>query len=168
MKRSIFILTAVVAVVFFSCKENPYMPSPGDNSDRISDTVPILVADTNGIIVSVDSAYAIGASLTQNDVPTADMYKITATISSIETNPEDIPRKYTNIHFYINDGGKQSLKCQCTNYINNYPFRSKTQVPAVGSKVTVVGPLSKYNGNPQMKNGYIMRVGVDSAAVAAQ
>ena len=165
MKRSIFILTAVVAVVLFSCKENPYMPSPGDSNSQISDTLPILKADTNGIVVSVDSAYTIAMSLTQNDAPTAEVYKITATISSIETNIDDIPRKYTNVNFYISDGGKQSLKCQYTNNLNNYPFRSKTQVPAAGSKVTVVGALSKYNGNPQMKNGYIMRV--DSAATAA-
>ena len=164
MKRSIFILTAVVAVVFFSCKENPYMPSPGDNSNQISDTLPILVADTNGIVVSVDSAYAIGASLTQNDAPTAEVYKITAKITSIETSLDEIPRKYTNVNFYIKDGGNKELKCQYTNYINNYPFRNKSQVPAVGSKVTVIGALSKYNGNPQMKNGFIMRV--DSAAVA--
>ena len=166
MKKYFFISAMLVAMVMFSCKENPYMPSPGDNDKQISDTLPILKADTNGIVVSVDSAYAIGASLPQNDVPTAETYKITATISSIETNLDDIPRKYTNVNFYISDGGKQSLKCQYTNYLNNYPFRSKDQVPAVGSKVTVVGPLSKYNGSPQMKNGYIMRV--DSAAVAAQ
>ena len=158
MKQFIFISTMLVAMVLFGCKENPYMPSPGDENSQISDTLPILKADTNGIVVSVDSAYAIGASQLQNDVPTAEMYKITATVSSVETNPDDIPHKYTNVNFYINDGGNQSLKCQYTNYLNNYPFRNKTQVPTVGMKVTVVGPLSKYNGNPQMKNGYIMRI----------
>ena len=158
MKQFIFISSVLIAVVLFGCKETPYMPSPGDNNSQISDTVPILKADTNGIVVSVDSAYAIGLSQLQNDVPTADMYKITAIISSIETDLNNIPRPYTNVNFYINDGGKQSLKCQYTNYLNNYPFRSKTQVPPTGSKVTVVGPLSKYNGSPQMKNGFIMRV----------
>ena len=162
MKQFIFITTVLAAMALFGCKENPYMPSPGENNKQILDTMPILKADTNGIIVSVDSAYAIGLSQLQNDVPTAEMYKITATISSIETDLNNIPRPYTNVNFYISDGGKQSLKCQYTNFLNNYPFRNKTQVPPVGSKVTVVGPLSKYNGNPQMKNGYIMRV--DSVA----
>ena len=140
------------------------MPSPGDNSNRISDTVPILTADTNGIVVSVDSAYAIAMALPTGG-KTAEQYKITAYINSIITNLDDVPRKYANVNMTIKDDGKQALTCQYTNYINNYPFRSKTQVPAVGSKITVVGILSKYtNGSPQMLNGYIMRV--DSAAVA--
>ena len=62
MKQFIFITTVLAAMVLFGCKENPYMPSPGENNKQILDTMPILKADTNGIIVSVDSAYAIGLS----------------------------------------------------------------------------------------------------------
>ena len=161
MKRNILILTAVVAVVLFSCKENPYMPSPGDNSNQVSDTLEILKADTNGILVSVDSAYAIAMSLVQNRTPTAETYKITATITSID---DTYFASDHNVHIYVTDGGKQSLQLRSTNYINNYPYRSKEQVPAVGSKITVVGPLMKYDGKPQMNKGYVLRV--DSAAVA--
>lgn len=164
MKKYILVSAMLIALAMVSCKENPYMPSPGDN-DKNSDTIPVLKADTNGIVVSVDSAYAIGMKQA-NDVPTSETYKITAVITSIETTITDIPKKYTNINFFIQDDGKNQLKCQYTNYINNYPFRSQSQVPTVGSKVTVVGPLSKYNGTPQMKNGYIMRV--DSLAAPAK
>ncbi len=164
MKKYILVSAMLIALAMVSCKENPYMPSPGDN-DKNSDTIPVLKADTNGIVVSVDSAYAIGMKQA-NDVPTGEVYKITAYISSIKTDITTIPKKYTNINFSIQDGGKNQLNCQFTNYINNYPFRSQSQVPTVGSKVTVLGALSKYDGTPQMKNGFIMRV--DSLAAPAQ
>jgi hypothetical protein len=32
MKKSIYVLTALVALVFFGCKETPYINAPGDNS----------------------------------------------------------------------------------------------------------------------------------------
>lgn len=155
MKKSIFAWAAVVALVFASCNEKPYINPPSDNSFN-SDTVPVLKADTNGTVVSVDSALVIGNGQ-PNDTPTAEKYKVSGTISSIITNLDDVPGKYTNVNFDLSDG-KVNLRCQYTNYLNNYPFRNNKEVPRVGSKVTVLGPMSKYNGSPQMINGFIVRV----------
>ena len=156
MKKYVFFATLMVALVMTCCKETPYINAPGDNSKNY-DTIPILQADTNGIIISVDSALSIGATLV-NDQLTPESYKISGTITSVETNIADIPSKYTNINFYISDGGSGQLKCQYTNNVNNTPFRKSSEVPRAGSKVTVLGPLSKYNGAPQMKNGFIVRI----------
>ena len=157
MKKSLLIASAVVAAVLFGCKEDPYINAPGDNSKNY-DTIPILQADTNGIIISVDSALSIGAGLV-NDQLTPESYKISGTIANIVTNLNDIPGKYTNVNFDLkDDSSEKTLRCQYTNNINNYPFRSNAEVPRAGSKVTVMGPMSKYNGTPQMKNGFIVRV----------
>ncbi|MBR4705546.1 MAG: hypothetical protein IKP02_08145 [Paludibacteraceae bacterium] len=156
MKKYFFIASMLIAMVMVSCKENPYINAPGDNSKNY-DSIPVFKADTNGIEVDVDSAYVIGSKLT-NGASTAETYKLVGTISSILTNMDDVPSKYTNVNFDINDGGKKSLRCQYTNSINNMPFKNKSEMPPVGSKVVVVGPLSNYNGSPQMKNGFIVRV----------
>ena len=157
MKKYVFFATLMVALVMTCCKETPYINAPGDNSKNY-DTIPILQADTNGIIISVDSALSIGATLV-NDQLTPESYKISGTISNIVTNLNDIPGRFTNVNFDLKDGSSdKTLRCQYTNFINNYPFRSNTEVPRVGSKVTVMGPMSKYNGSPQMKNGFIVRV----------
>ena len=161
MKNRIIILTAVIALIAYGCKENPYINAPGDNS-YTPDTIEVLVADTNGIVVSVDSAYNIGANLTIGAI-TADKYKVTGVIS-VTTNRDEVPLKYNNVNLVISDGGKKSLTCQYTNYLNNYPFSSSSQIPADGSKVTIVGQIQKYNSTPQIYQGFILRV--DSAAVA--
>ena len=41
MKRSILMMTAVVAMVLFGCKENPYINAPGDNTFN-TDSIPSL------------------------------------------------------------------------------------------------------------------------------
>ena len=156
MKKYVFFATLMVALVMTCCKETPYINAPGDNSKNY-DSIPVWIPDTNGIVISVDSAIVIGSGQGQ-DVPTEEVYKISGTITSVETNIADIPSKYTNINFYISDGGSGQLKCQYTNNVNNTPFRKSSQVPRAGSKVTVLGPLSKYNGAPQMKNGFIVRI----------
>ena len=140
-------------MMMVSCKEDAYINAPGDNSMNY-DSIPVFKADTNGIEIDVDGAYEIGSKLA-NGASTAETYKITATITSVD---DANIATYHNVHFYVSDGGKKSLQLRSTNYINNYPFRNKSQVPAVGSKITVVGPLSNYNGSPQMKNGFIVRV----------
>ena len=140
-------------MMMVSCKEDAYINAPGDNSKNYS-SIPVFKADTNGIEIDVDGAYEIGSKLS-NGASTAETYKITATITSVD---DAYIATYHNVNFYVSDGGKKSLQLRSTNYINNYPFRNKSQVPAVGSKITVVGPLSNYNGSPQMKNGFIVRV----------
>ena len=163
MKKSILVLTAAVAIVFASCNEKPYINEPGDNGNNYPE-IPVLVPDTNGIEISVDSAIAICNALEDNAV-TAEVYKLRGTILAVTTNVDDVPSKYTNINFTLSDnGGKTSIACYYTNYINNIPFRNKNQIPAAGSVVAVQGPLTKYYNSskgtrtPELKNGFIVHI----------
>lgn len=169
MKKSIFVLTAVAALFMVSCKENPYIDGPGTNDPRIPDTIPVVVPDTNGIEISVDSAIAICKSLAA-DAVTTELYKISGVLTRNSTNPDDVPSKYTNINFDLSDnGGKTKIACYYTNNLNNVPFRRTTQVPLVGSKLTVLGQLTNYKGTtPEMKNGFIVRIDSMVAPIPAE
>ena len=158
MKKSILILTAVVAMVMVGCKENPYMQSPG-STEGVPGTMPVTVPDTNGIEISIDSAIAICKSLPA-DVATAEIYKLSGVVTVNSTNPDDVPTKYKNINFKMSDnGGKTSISCYYINNINNKKFTKMTDVPLVGSKLTVQGQLINYKGNtPELKDGFIVRI----------
>jgi hypothetical protein len=164
MRKSILVLTAAVALVVISCKENPYINAPGDNSYNY-DSIPVLKADTDGIVIGIDSAVAICNALAK-DEETSERYKLSGTISSIKTDLTKVPNTYTNIDFMLTDK-KGTITCFRTNYLNNYPFRSRSEMPPVGSKVTVVGNLVNYSGTtPEIKNSFILRI--DSLANAAE
>ena len=154
-KKYMFALTAVVAALLIGCKESPYINPPGDNSKNY-DSIPVLKADTNGIVISIEEALTIGSKLS-NGSSTSEQYKISGIVASISTNLDDIPVKYTNVNFDLSDNNK-SIRCQYTNCINNMPFRKKEDMPAVGTKITVMGPISNYNGSAQIKNGFIVRI----------
>ena len=72
MKKSILVLTAVVAMVFFGCKESPYINQPGDNSFNY-DSIPSIAdpdptPDPEGVIIpegtiNVNEAVKIGKKL---------------------------------------------------------------------------------------------------------
>ena len=156
MKKSISVLAALVAIVLFGCKENPYITSPGDNSKNY-DSIPVYKADTNGIVVSVDSAVAICHAL-RRDAETAERYKISGQITAIKTDLSKVPGTYTNIDFTLSSP-TENITCFRTNYLNNYPFSNSKDMPREGSKVTVIGNLVNYNGNtPEVKNCFIVRV----------
>lgn len=158
MKKSILILAAMVAMVMVGCKENPYMQSPG-STEGVPGTMPVTVPDTNGIEISIDSAIAICKSLPA-DVATAEIYKLSGVVTVNSTNPDDVPTKYKNINFKMSDnGGKTSISCYYINNINNKKFTKMTDVPLVGSKLTVQGQLINYKGNtPELKDGFIVRI----------
>jgi hypothetical protein len=42
-KKSILVMTLLVALVLFGCKESPYIPNPGTADSRIPDTIPVIV-----------------------------------------------------------------------------------------------------------------------------
>ena len=59
MKKSILILTAMVAMVMFGCKETPYMSAPGEN-EFVPDSMPVIVdpdpsPDPEGVYVPEDA-----------------------------------------------------------------------------------------------------------------
>ena len=53
MKKSILVLTAMVAMVFFGCKESPYINQPGDNSFN-TDTIPEIAEDNDVSIKQIE------------------------------------------------------------------------------------------------------------------
>lgn len=164
MKKYIFVLTAAAALFFTSCKEDPYINSPGDNAYNRTMSETKYVPDTNCLEISVDSALAICRSMAVNaESPT--MYKLSGVLVKNSTNPMTVPSQYDNINFELSDnGGKTSISCYYTNNLNNRPFRKNADVPRVGSKVTVVGTLTLYQKNgsssttPELKNGFIVRI----------
>ena len=154
MKKYILVSAMLIALAMVSCKENPYMPSPGDN-DKNSDTIPILKADTNGIVVSVDSALAICKSLANGGV-TAERYKISGIASSIgQCKSKSFPNA---IDFQLTVNQKDYLECFACNNINNYPFRNMSNLPGDGTELTVIGTLKNFSGKAEMENCFIVRI----------
>lgn len=158
MKRSILLLTAVVAMVVFGCKERAYIDAPGVNSHN-TDSIPVIMPDTDGIEITVDEAIALCNEL-DADVKTAEYYKITGVITKNTTNPLNVPSKYSNINFSLSDnGGSTSIACYYINNLRNREFHKNSEVPRVGSKVTVRGVLTNYKGTtPEITNGFLVRI----------
>ena len=161
MKKYIFITTVLVALAMMSCGERPYINAPGDNSFN-NDSIPVFIPDTEGIVISVDSALKICKSLSVN-AKTGELYKLSGVIAKNTTNPMNVPG-YTNINFDLTDG-TGSISCYYINNLLNKPFRKNTDVPRVGSKVTVIGVLTYYQKSgstnppvPELTDGYFVRI----------
>ena len=162
MKKYLIALLAIAGIAFNGCKESPAINAPGDNSKNL-DSIPVMIADTNGIEISVDSAIAICNALPDNGT-TAEVYKLTGMVVGNTTHPYDIPYRYRDIDFSLSDnGGVTSLACYDTKNINNISFRKSEEVPLTGSKVVVCGVLTKYVSasgkvTPELKNGFFIRI----------
>ncbi len=164
MKKYFFVLTAAVALFFTTCKEDPYINSPGDNAYNRTMSETKYVPDTNCMQISVDSAIAICKAMAVN-AESATMFKLSGVVTKNSTNPMSVPSPYDNINFELSDNGnKTSISCYYTNNLDNRPFRKNAEVPRVGSKVTVVGTLTLYQKSgsssttPELKNGFIVRI----------
>ena len=159
MRKCLFMLTAVVAIGMFSCKESPYIGEPGDSS-KIDSTIQIFVPDTDGIVISVDSAITICNSLPSGESgTTVDKYKITGYVTTVTTSAADM-LKYHNLNFKIasEPGGNNVLTCYKINNVNNLPFLSEKDMIVEGTKLTVLGPLMNYSGTPEVQTGFIVRI----------
>lgn len=160
MKKYIFITTVLVALAMISCGEPSYINPPGDNSLN-GDTIPILIPDTEGIEISVDSALKICKSMAYN-IKTAELYKLTGVVSKNTTTPTSVPKSYKNINFDLTDG-TGTISCYYINNINNLPFQKHSDVPRVGSKLTVIGVLTYYQSKSgsvkeELTDGFIVRI----------
>ena len=107
--------------------------------------------------VTVAEALEIAGALASGAV-TDDYYRVTVTLTEVKTALSNIPDKYTNINCTIEDE-TGSIPSYYTNYLNNEPFTSADQVPAVGTKLVIVGPLTNYRGTTaEFTNGYIEQI----------
>ncbi len=161
-KKYVVAASLLLALVMTSCSERPYINQPGDNSFN-NETIPVLIPDTNGIEISIDSAVAICKSLSIN-AKTGEMYKLSGVITKNTTNPMNVPASYDNINFDLTDN-TGTISCYYTNNLLNKPFRKNSEVPRVGSKVTVIGVLTYYqksgSTNPpvaELTDGFIVRI----------
>lgn len=160
-KKYVVAASLLLALVMMSCSERPYINQPGDNSFN-NETIPVLIPDTNGIEISIDSALAICKSMAVN-AETGELYKLSGVISKNTTNPMSVPLSYDNINFDLTDS-TGTISCYYTNNLLNKPFRKNSEVPRVGSKVTVIGVLTLYQKagttttTPELKNSYLVRI----------
>jgi len=107
--------------------------------------------------ITVAKALEIGKALSAN-ASTTEKYRVVGTVTAVKTDPANVPSKYTNINMTIKDA-TGTIDCYYTNYLDNKPFSSADQIPAVGTKVAVIGPLNNYNGTTvEFKNGYISEI----------
>lgn len=125
MKKSIFVLSALVAMTFIGCNEKPYIDGPGTNNSQIPDTMPTATdpaptPDPEGFVVpdgtiNVYEALNIAKKLHGNEV-SAEKYFIKGYVTGFnrgESFPTDFP-KYGNDFVYISatapDAEMQSKK----------------------------------------------------------
>ena len=125
MKKSIFVLSALVAMTFIGCNEKPYIDGPGTNNEQIPDTMPAAkdpapTPDPEGFVgpegtITVYEAVEIAKKLHGSEV-SAEKYFIKGYVTGFnrsETFPTDFP-KYGNDFVYISatapDAEMQSKK----------------------------------------------------------
>ena len=105
---------------------------------------------------SFAEAVAIGKGQSQ-DVLTLDYYRIKGVVSSVKTG-KDALVQYGNCIFNIADptgASSDAIICYYTNWLDNQPFTSADDIPCKGDTVIVVGPLTNYSNDAELKNGYI-------------
>lgn len=163
MKVQHFILAfAATAMLFTACEEKQIMPGDNDNNQE---GMRIELPDTNGIEISVDSARKICHTLPDNGT-TGELYKLSGIIVGNTTHPYQVPSRYRDINFQIWDEKNDTswIDCYTIRNINNIQFRNSNEIPRSGSKVTVLGYLTKYvnkagtKTTPELKEGFIVRI----------
>lgn len=119
------------------------MAEPGNPDDA----TPATIAD----VLTKGSALASGQT-------TVEYYKVTGTVTNIKTAVSDVPGKYPNINLTIKDS-TGSIDSYYTNYLENKPFTSADQIPAVGSEIVIIAQIYKYNDSSiELKGGFISEI----------
>ncbi len=96
----------------------------------------------DGEYITIARAKEIASALADN-TPTEKTYKVKGVLSDVMTAADKVPNTYTNLHLRIKDETGE-MGCYYTNYLNNKPFTSANQIPAIGTDVIIEGPLYKY------------------------
>lgn len=132
----------------YSCS-NPNFDQAGP-SVQPSDATPVTIAEA----IAIANGLNAGAQ-------TTELYKITGTVDKVLTAAENIPTKYTNINLNVTDE-TGTIACYYTNYLNNQPFTSADQIPAVGATVEIIGNIKSYVKNdavtPEIINGWFVSI----------
>ena len=112
MKKSVIVLTAAVAMVFFGCKESSYINGPGEMVDQLPDSIPSIAdpdptPDPEGVdipegTINVNEAVKIAKKLAAGAV-SEDRYFIKGWVVGFNrgnTFDTDFP-KYGNDFVYL-------------------------------------------------------------------
>ncbi len=157
MKKSILMWVATIAMVMVSCKENPYMPSPGA-TDQVPDSMPVTVdpdptPDPEGVTIpegtiNVYEARKICQGLNHQQV-TTEKYYVKGWVCSFNEKHADGITNYGNGTFNIaatNDGksDKHSFEAYQVYGKNGQKLTSINEI-AIGDFVIIYGPLTRYN-----------------------
>ena len=157
------LLIAVLSIAMLgmvACNEKNAPTGPGQPNPN--DSTAVISVDTTGTYVTIAQALDIISGLAPAGA-TDQKYKIVGEVIQNNTDPANVPGKYTNINITIKDA-TGSIACYYMNNLNNEAFTSSDQVPRVGSKVVMIGQLKNYlnkNTNattPEMANGFILRI----------
>ena len=158
MKKVILVLTALVTVVMFSCKERAYIDGPGDNSHNV-DTIPVLV----GPVPTPDPE---GADVPEGCLDVYEALKICKKLAAGATTDEKLYVKgwiyeldskyhesgmtsYGNGTFYIsptNDGSATQYSIEAFQvYGKGGQKMTSLEQVKVGDFVVLYGQFTNYN-----------------------
>ena len=146
--------------VVLKCKltnfNGTYETPQNSGSYVYASTNPLLVG-AQPITDAVDVTVAEAIQKAQEGA--AGNFRVTVTVVKVSTAAANVPSKYTNINMTVKDE-TGSIDSYYTNYLDNKPFTSADQIPAVGTKLKIVGPVTLYGDNqtPEFKDGYIEEI----------
>jgi len=143
MKKCLFMLTALVTIGMFSCKENPYIGEPGDSS-KIDSVIPQIVRDT--IFATCAEAKEAAMKLPNNEA-SAELYSIDGYVQSAGYNSTISKGQQIFWVDDVKDGTKVFEAYYC-----NVP---EGKAVPIGAKVRLVGSIMRYNDIAEMKNGNV-------------
>lgn len=161
MKKSFLLLSALVAMVMFSCKENPYIAGPGTDDPGIPDTIPQVKdpepsPDPAGVVIpegclnvyqACDTCAKLGSGGT-----TTEKYYVKGWICELHSDNTSGIEKYGNATFYMkatsNGRGSRSFEAYRVKGKDNNKLSDVNQV-AVGDFVIIYGQLTNFNGTAE-------------------
>lgn len=165
MKTRILMLTALVSMVMFSCKENPYINAPGDNSKNY-DTIPAIAypmptpdpegADVPEGSIDVYEARKICKSLGAGGT-TEEKYYIKGWVRKFDDKHESGVTNFGNGTFYIaptNDGETDDVTFEAYQVMgkNGEKIKSLDEI-MIGDFVVIYGLMTNYNNKAYETTG---------------
>ena len=157
MKKILFVLTAMVTLAFVSCKENPYMPSPGDNS-LVPDTIPEIAypdptPDAEGVDVPDSTLNVYEArklcSKLASGATTDKEYYVKGWVCQFDEKHASGIEGFGNGTFYIaatNDGKTNDVPFEAYQVMGKDGKKLTIDEVALGDFVVIKGILTNYNG----------------------
>ena len=121
--------------------------SGSGNSGNTNPAPSVPAADSN---VSIKDAVALGLSMA-SDTYTDDKYYVTGTITEVYND------QYGNM--YITDGNGNTLTIYGTYSADgSVRYDAMATKAKAGDTVTIYGRIGQFNGTPQIKNGWIVKI----------